>query len=231
MGPAIEARFARALPALRISRSQIHGGTIDQVRTIRLYGKLGAHFGRVHRYVVNSPREAIKALAAMIPGFGRELMTSEGRGIRYAVFVGKRNITEGQLEHPSGANDIRIAPIIAGSKSGVFQTIMGAVMMVAGAAMMYFGVPYGATVFMMGLGVTLGGIAQMISPQQQTQNLQSYNFNGAENTTYQGGPVPLLYGRMRVGSTVISEGLLAEDGTAQLVGNNYVPTTTAPTGS
>lgn len=168
----------------------------------------------------------------MVPGFGKELMTSEGRGIRYAVFVGKRNIGEEQLEHPCGSNDIRIAPIIRGSKAGIFQTIIGAVMMVAGAAMMYFGVPYGSQVLIMGLGVTLGGIAQMISPHQQTQqNLQSYNFNGAENTTYQGGPVPLLYGEMRVGSTVISEGLLAEDGTAQLVGDNYVPTTSPPTGS
>ncbi|WP_042339661.1 tail assembly protein [Paraburkholderia ferrariae] len=208
----------------------------DQVRTIRLYGKLGAQFGRVHRYVVNSPREAIGALAAMVPGFGKELMTSEGRGIRYAVFVGKRNIGDKQLEHPSGSSDIRIAPILAGSKhGGIFQTILGGVMMIAGAAMMFASpgmAPFGRMLFGLGLGVTLGGVAQMISPHQQTpQNLRSYNFNGAENTTDQGGPVSLLYGEMRVGSTVISEGLLAEDGTAQLVGNNYVPTTTAPTGS
>lgn len=154
-------------------------------------------------------------------------MTSKDRGVTYAVFAGKRNLTEKQLEHPSGADDIRIAPVLAGSKAGgLFQTIAGIGLAVVGAVSMYFGNPYGAEMMIMGAGLALGGLAQMISPHQNTpSNLTSYNFNGAENTTYQGGPVPLLYGRMRVGSTVISEGLLAQDGTAQLVGGNYVATT------
>lgn len=178
----------------------------------------------------------MRALAAMVPGFGKELMTSGERGIRYAVLVGKRNINEKQLEHPSGANDIRIAPIMQGRKSGLFQTILGAALMVVGTVLAFSSVPgisqAGVGLLMMGAGMALGGISQMISRQQQTpQNLQSYNFNGAENTTYQGGPVPLLYGEMRVGSTVISEGLLAQDGTSQLVGGNYVSTVAPPTGS
>lgn len=154
-------------------------------------------------------------------------MTSKDRGVSYAVFAGKRNLAENQLEHPSGSDDVRIAPIISGSKaSGLFQTIAGIGLVIVGAVSMYFGNSYGPEMMMMGAGLALGGIAQMVSPHQTTpQSLTSYNFNGAENTTYQGGPVPLLYGRMRVGSTVISEGLLAQDGTAQLVGGNYVAIT------
>lgn len=201
---------------------------MERASTIRLYGKLGAKFGRVHSFVVGSAREAMRALCAMVPGFERELMTSEDRGIRYAVFVGKRNLGEKELPYPSGGGDIRIAPIAAGRKSGVFAVIAGAVLFVAGAVSTYFGNPYGGQMMLMGASMMLGGIAQMISPHATAQGTtgngdtkQSYNFNGAENTTYQGGPVPLLYGRMRVGSTVISEGLLAKDGTAQLVGGHY----------
>jgi predicted phage tail protein len=164
----------------------------------------------------------------MLPGFERELMTSKDKGVSYAVFVGSRNIEEKQLEHPSGNDDVRIAPVLSGSKaSGLFQTIAGVALAVVGAVSMYFGNPYGGEMVMMGASLALGGIAQMLAPHQTTQgsSLRSYNFNGAQNTTYQGGPVPLLYGRMRVGSTVISEGLLAKDGTAQLVGGNYVATT------
>jgi predicted phage tail protein len=64
----------------------------------------------------------------------------------------------------------------------------------------------------------LGGVAQMLSPQQKglsskdsPDNGASYNFNGPVNTQAQGNPVPLLYGRMIVGSAVISAGIYAED--------------------
>lgn len=191
----------------------------EKVRTIRLYGKLGAKFGRVHRFVVRSPKEAMRALAVMVPGFERELMTSKDRGIKYAVFVGKRNITERELEYPSGNDDIRVAPIAAGAKAGVLATIAGVVLIVVGAVSAYFGNPYAGQMIMMGASLALGGVAQMLSAHAAASNgnsnsaatKTSYYFSGAENTAYQGGPVPLLYGRMRVGSTVISEGILATD--------------------
>lgn len=190
----------------------------EKVRTIRLYGKLGAKFGRIHRFVVKSPREAMRALVAMVPGFERELMTSKDRGIKYAVFVGKRNITEKELEYPSGNDDIRVAPIAVGSKSGgIFSIIAGVVLIIAGAVTSYFG-GSGVPLMEMGASMVFGGVAQMLSVHASASNgsssginKTSYYFSGAENTAYQGGPVPLLYGRMRVGSTVISEGILATD--------------------
>jgi len=42
-------------------------------------------------------------------------------------------------------------------------------------------------------------------------NRASYIFNGAVNLTAQGACVPLCYGRMRVGSVVVSAGLTVED--------------------
>lgn len=191
----------------------------EKVRTIRLYGKLGAKFGRVHRFVVRSPREAMRALAVMIPGFERELMTSKDRGIKYAVFVGKRNITERELEYPSGNDDIRVAPIPVGAKNGgILSVIAGVVLIIAGAVTSYFG-GAGTPLISLGVSMVFGGVAQMLSAHAAASNgnsnsaatKTSYYFSGAENTAYQGGPVPLLYGRMRVGSTVISEGILATD--------------------
>lgn len=44
------------------------------VRTIRLYGVLGAQFGREHRFAVRSTREAVHALCKMIRGFEKSLM-------------------------------------------------------------------------------------------------------------------------------------------------------------
>lgn len=193
----------------------------DALKTIRLYGKLGARFGRVHTLVVSTPAEAVRALRVLLPGFHRELLESGSRGVRYAVFAGKRNLEKQQLHHPVGADDIRIAPVLAGSKSGgIFGALLGAVIIAASAVGSYFapGNPISAYGYQFGAALVLGGVAQLLSPQQKGLSTQdspdngaSYNFNGPVNTTVQGNPVPILYGEMEVGSAVISAGIYAED--------------------
>lgn len=185
---------------------------MENLRTIRLYGKLGAQFGRVHRLAVDSTAEAIRALCVLVPGFERELMTSRDRGVRYACFVGKQNIGKDDLLLRAGGDDIRIAPVLTGSKrGGLIQTIVGAVLIVVG---VYTGIQ---PLTQLGISMVIGGVVQMLSPQPKSgsdksdENGASYNFTGPVNTTAQGSPVPVLYGRMIVGSAVISAGILAED--------------------
>jgi predicted phage tail protein len=191
---------------------------MDTLRTIRLYGKLGAQFGRVHRLAVESTAEAVRALSVLIPGFERELMTSRDRGIVYACFLGKTNIGRDQLQLSAGAEDIRIAPILAGAKAGFIQTIVGAALIVAGVLIAPANPFLGSALISAGISMTIGGVIQMLSPQQQQSsakdsagNEASYNFNGPVNTTAQGNPVPVLYGRLIVGSAVISAGISAQD--------------------
>jgi predicted phage tail protein len=196
---------------------------METVRTIRLYGKLGAQFGRVHRLAVDSAAEAIHALCILLPGFERDLMTGKDRGITYAVFLGNRNIDRDQLNHPPGPDDIRIAPILRGSKQGgILQTIVGAFLVIVGAIItggtFGAGSPFGSALIMMGGSMMLGGVMQMLSPQPKGQSAKdgpnngaSYNFNGAVNTSAQGNPVPKGYGRMIVGSAVVSAGIYAKD--------------------
>ncbi|WP_186424783.1 tail assembly protein [Cupriavidus metallidurans] len=194
----------------------------EKIRTIRLYGKLGAKFGRVHRLAVDSASEAVRALSVILPGFMKELANSKECGITYAVFSGKNNLEVEQLTHPVGNDDIRIAPILQGSKrGGLFQTILGVALIALAVwnptslgmtSQMAFGMG------MAGATMALGGIVQMLSPQSRglstkdsPENGASYNFNGPVNTSAQGNPVPVLYGRMIVGSAVISAGIYAED--------------------
>lgn len=92
----------------------------QELRTIRLYGKLGTRFGRVHHLAVNSLAEGVRALCVLLPGFERELLTSGDRGISYACFLSTTNINEEALEAPVGQEEIRIAPVIRGSKRGGF---------------------------------------------------------------------------------------------------------------
>ncbi|WP_283149723.1 tail assembly protein [Silvimonas soli] len=193
---------------------------MEKLRTIRLYGALGAKFGRVHEFVVSNTAGAVRAMCAMLPGFERELMTARDRGVVYAIFHGKRNVAVENLHDPLGADEIRIAPVLTGNKrGGILQVIVGAVLVIVGAVLTYFGFgAIGIPMMKMGAMLALGGVIQMLSPQpaglgtsDRPDNKASYNFNGPVNTSAQGNPVPLGYGRMIIGSAVISAGIFSED--------------------
>lgn len=204
----------------------------ERIRTIRLYGKLGARFGRVHRLAVNSAAEAVRALGVLHKGFNQFMTDSKDMGLAFAVFYGKRNIGRDQLGEPPSDNDIRIAPVVQGSKSGGLQVVLGVALVVA-ASFFTGGLAAGAAgssalfgtasagwaiAGSVGLSLALGGVAQMIAGTQRglssseaTDNTPSYNFSGIKNTTTQGNPVPLCYGEMTVGSATVSLGIVAED--------------------
>lgn len=189
------------------------------LRTVRLYGVLGATFGRRFKLSVASPKEAIRALCVIVPGFERFLNTSKQRGLTYAVFSGKRNLNNDELVMDQSSADIRIAPVVVGSKrGGVFQTILGAVLVVASIWMPGLSIAASNLMFAVGASMTVGGVVQMISPQtaglaskQSAENQASYAFGGVTNTTAQGNPVPLLYGIRRIGGAIISAGIYVED--------------------
>lgn len=196
----------------------------ERLRTIRLYGKLGARFGRKFLLAVNSPAEAVRALCALLPGFQQYLTRASEEGVAFAVFIGKQNLTKDQLQDPPGQEDIRIAPVLAGSKrGGVLQVIVGIILVVVGTYTSIFS--GGATSPLVGLGwsMIVGGVMQMLAPQPRglasqdsVENRPSYSMNGTVNTQAQGNPVPIAYGGhdekgMLVGSAVISGGIMAED--------------------
>lgn len=190
---------------------------------IELGGALGKTFGRAHDRLIRTTAEAINALSKTICGFEQYLNTSKNRGLTYAVFKGKRNIGKDDLCFPVTGEVIRIIPVVIGSKkAGLLQTVLGAVLVVVGVAVGYLSggtlsaVGYGAA--KLGAAMMLGGVVQMLSPQpaglaskQDAENRASYAFGGVTNTAAQGNPVPLLYGRRRIGGAIISAGIYVED--------------------
>lgn len=194
------------------------------MKTILLLGELGKRFGREHRLDVKSPAEAIRALVANFPALEKHLMNS-GKRVRYRVMVGEQTLPGAERLHdPAGENEvIKFIPVIVGAKGdGLFQTIMGAVLIVVGFVLSFTPLaPVSPYLYAMGAAMMLGGVAQMLTPTPKTttnvpdyteqSNTQSYVFNGAVNVTAQGNPVPIGYGRMLVGSAVISAGIQTVD--------------------
>ena len=61
-----------------------------------------------------SRRKAVRALCAR---FERRMLDSGDKGVRYACFIGRRNLAEDELSLPAGQDEIRIAPMPAGAKA------------------------------------------------------------------------------------------------------------------
>lgn len=194
----------------------------NQLSTIRLYGEMGARFGRVHHLAVDSCAEAISALSAILPGFDQYMRDSQSRGLTFAPFVGKRNIGFNEMSQPiPDGEEFRIAPIIIGNKKGgLFQTILGAAMIVAGVVASF--IPGGQAVspylVAAGISTAAGGVMQMLSPQstgmrirEDDANAPSYAFGQPVNTTAQGNIVGVLYGEREIGGAIISAGIIANE--------------------
>ncbi|MGY2183269.1 tail assembly protein [Pseudomonas agarici] len=194
--------------------------SIDKMQTVLLSGSLARQFGREHRITTSSGFRDVIGYFKQFPGFEKCMFDSSGRGLRYAIFNGKENIGQDDLGKPTGRNVIRIVPVIAGSKrAGLLQTVIGvAIIALAWWNPLGWSAAAVASGYAAGASMAIGGAIQLLSPQPKglgsqdgPNNRASYSFNGAVNTSVQGNPVPLLYGRMIVGSAVISAGIYSED--------------------
>lgn len=194
------------------------------MKTVILLGELGKRFGRRHLLDVASPAEAIRALCANFREFKQFVATSEQRNVAYRVVNRRDNVKLDELHHPA-SHTIMFVPVIQGSgffeDLGKFgQVILGAALIVASFYLPPLALIGTATLasvtFSVGVSLALGGIAQMLAPTpkapaaSEAQN-PSYVFNGAVNTTAQGQAIPIGYGRLIVGSAVISAGISVEE--------------------
>ncbi len=179
------------------------------MKTIKLYGEMGKRFGREFELDVQTPAEAIRALCCQVRGFKSYLHAHAKDAFK--IFVGGRNSSE-ELHFPSSDKEIiHIAPVVQGA-GAVGRIVIGAIMVIVGTF-----VPGMQWMVPMGWSLVIGGVIQLLSPTPKTDSgmgsedplhRPSYNFNGPVNTTAQGHPVPLAYGKVICGSAVISAGLI-----------------------
>jgi predicted phage tail protein len=189
------------------------------MKTVKLLGELGKQFGKSFKFDIANPAEAVRALCANNPKFKEHLISSEKRGVAYKVLVGKEALSVDDLHNPSGQDVIKFVPILQGAGSGGLTSfIIGAVLVAV--AFTPMGAPFSKYLIPVGISMMIGGVVQMLTPIPSTNisdennrpdNKPSYTFNGSVNTSAQGYPVPVGYGRMIVGSAVISAGISVEE--------------------
>jgi len=185
------------------------------LRKIRVYGKLAKQLGqRVFEADVATAAEAVRFLLANFPKL--EPVIAQGH---YRVGVGRYDIEEQELHHPAGQQDISIVPVVSGA-GGAGKIIAGIALVVAsafiGPAAMVLGTSLKSLVAGLGVSLTIGGVAQLLTPipqlnltgtDSQDDPRRSYSFTGVQQSSRQGLPVPIVYGEMIVGSVVVSGGI------------------------
>ena len=203
------------------------------MKVVKVYGALRKRLGQCRfEFDVATPAQAIKALCVNFPGLDKWLINSEKDGVGYRVAVSKEKVTEenvAPLLMPFSEREVfSITPVIAGAGGeGTGSIFLGlglvALAVFTGGAGLTFGLSgfsaglgVSAAVGNIGLGLVLLGVAQIISPQPQLSDLdagrdaaklESFSISNVVNTGRQGLPVPIAYGRVFVGSAVLSSGL------------------------
>lgn len=184
------------------------------MRTLHLHGFLKEKYGDSFMLEVDTPKEAVHALCVQLPGFREDIAENNWHVVRGALEDADSDDEEKISLHLGQLKDIHLIPAIEGAKNGLFATIVGVAMIAVGVVT---GQPW---LIGMGVGTALGGIIQMttklpsgVDPasQESADQRPSFIFQGAVNTSSQGLAVPRGYGRLRIGSIVISAALYAEN--------------------
>jgi len=183
--------------------------------TIELGTILGRKFFKQKDYCLETGNawEVFKALRATVDGFSEEIARLQRLGMTFAIFRNGQNVGQKGFDL-GGTRTLKIVPVISGSKrAGVLQTVIGVVLIALS--------PFtGGATLAPGIALAAGGIIQMLSPQASglkqsasPENLPSYAFGSAKNTTASGNPVPICIGERRWGGAIISASIYAEDKT------------------
>lgn len=156
---------------------------------IHLHGILGKKYGRLHKFAIKEPRDVVRALEANFEGFSKDLKDLLNKKIAYTIVADQQWIRGESFSHKK-IKKVDFVPAIIGSGPTGYA-IASLVISVAFAVYSY--VQAGKQQYPQIPGAELTSSASS----------KSLSFSNRENITEQGNPVPLVYGRLKVGSFVI----------------------------
>ena len=196
------------------------------LRKIKLYGELAKFVG--HKEFEIKADTLAHAVSFLINNFeGIEKYMSPKH---YQVKVGDYAVDESELCHPIGQEDIHFIPVIAGAGRGIGKILLGAaliglafvvpqglVLSKAAGGGLATGFGFANAGFLakslvyVGASLALQGVSDLLFPLPKFEGFESeedprlsFNFNGIQNTSRAGTPVPIVYGEIFTGSVVIS---------------------------
>ena len=175
-----------------------------------LYGQMRKDYGEYFDVEAKTPREAVTALAYQCPKYKKYLTENN-----WHIILGEQEnaISKDELDIGLGKyQEVHLIPEIMGEgKWGM--AIVGAIITIVGVVL------WNPALMAMGVGMMIGGILSATTKvpggsetrTEEQDKRASFLFTGAVNTSTQGVPIPRGYGRLLIGSSVISASVYAEE--------------------
>jgi len=199
---------------------------------VKLMGEMGEKFGAEWNMDVSNFRDVFRLIDCQTNGFKQYLTDCAEEGINFTIQNGE-DLVDGTLDAMiAPVKDIVvITPVAAGAgMKDVLKVVFGVFLIMYGPAMAegLFGAGVEAegvvelerlqkakaftTKAIQGVGtnLALSGVQGYLTPDTPSTSGKSYLFNGPENNVKEGVPVPLLYGQLMVGGSVINFGVEEE---------------------
>ena len=179
---------------------------------IKLYGKMAKIYGKNFEFAnINKAMDAVSAMETKFPGFRKYITDESKKGSHYEILSNSENRSLEGLKKIEEINTIEIVPCIIGS-GPLLIVIGGALAAYAGTAAVV-GTAFGSFLFTLGVGLIIAGIMYLLTPIPENEPNEdaistsiknsSFLFQSPQNVSSQGRPVPIGYGRLRVGSYVV----------------------------
>jgi len=198
------------------------------MRKIKLYGELVKITGHKElEAAVNTTAQAVSFLVNNFP----ELEGHMANRYYQVLLEKEKEVSIEELHFPVGQSDIKFVPVVSGS-GGIGKALFGGALIalsfgVGGlftapltglSAGGFAAAGLGAkAAFGIGAGLVLSGVSDMLFPTPKMPQFSSeqdprlsFSFNGTQQTSRAGTPVPLVYGEIFTGSVVISSSIDTE---------------------
>lgn len=183
---------------------------------IYIHGKLSDNFPHYLSMSLRKASDVMSAIDAACDGFRLACIKLSNSGIHYGIIVDHvdiRDLDEVQLQRQPERIDL--VPMIVGSGpiAAATAVVVGAGGMIAGGMGATFWGLTASQIGMAGLMIAGMGLQMLLAPKPDIQRpesvvsgLQESSFlaSSSANLMTQGSPLPIGYGRLRVGSSVIN---------------------------
>ena len=172
---------------------------------IYLHGILAQEYGKVFKYHIAKPKDALKAIDANREGFIPRILQLQQKGFLYDIIVDKQKVVSAHQLEIGGVERIDIVPAIVGS--GFIGTAVSWLFSGKVLANIVVAVGLAAVQYALTPKPDLGMPKQQRLSAEAAAQKSSYIFSTEINTAEQGTNVPLGYGRLKVGSAVIQSSM------------------------
>lgn len=178
---------------------------------VKLHGILGKEYGHTFKLNIGNPKHILQAIDCNRKGFMKRLVDLQSDGQGYEIIINKKRTSEpSEIELHKKPETIDLVPVIVGS-SGVELLLI---------EKLFFAIVFAT-------------ISYALTPKPEVDaleiqagaNTQSLIFSNRVNVASQGSPVPIGYGRLKVGTQVIQATIKSfpqsTDPNSILVDKNY----------